>query len=280
MRQRELEADQERGGQRGELERRLAARHEVAGDRTDREQSDQDLLGKSEVRDPRSVVLAPAPDRERRVPAHLPAERPVPEDPGRVRRVRLEQEDREGGERGDDKTSCKSAFPERRRPSGYPAHNGTSRSAANFVHPASATNAPRPKADVTSQKPKMSSTGMIASFVFELDTYCVNGYAAQANGSMTASRMPPNRRPTSISPSSASRSKAIAVACTAGSLSQRPLQPSTARTPARTPRTQPARTCRRARSPTRSARSSAPAHGSHRRRPSARRLSASLATGM
>ena len=42
---------------------------------------------------------------------------------------------------------------------------------------------------------------MIASFVFELDTYCVNGYAAQANGSVTASRTPPNRRPTSSSPS-------------------------------------------------------------------------------
>ena len=31
---------------------------------------------------------------------------------------------------------------------------------------------------------------MIASFAFELDTYWVNGYAAQENGSMTASRAP------------------------------------------------------------------------------------------
>src|SRR6266487_3426315 len=48
--------------------RRLAAGHEVAGDRAGREQADDDLLGEAEVRDSRRVVLAPAPDRERRVP--------------------------------------------------------------------------------------------------------------------------------------------------------------------------------------------------------------------
>ena len=31
---------------------------------------------------------------------------------------------------------------------------------------------------------------MIASFVFELDTYCVNGYAAHANGSVAAEARP------------------------------------------------------------------------------------------
>ena len=40
-----------------------------------------------------------------------------------------------------------------------------------------------PHGDVASQKPKTRRAGMIASFVFELDTYCVNGLAAQANGS-------------------------------------------------------------------------------------------------
>ena len=42
---------------------------------------------------------------------------------------------------------------------------------------------PRPHGDVTSQKPKTRRAGMIASFVFELDTYWVNGLAAQAKGS-------------------------------------------------------------------------------------------------
>ncbi len=69
---------------------------------------------------------------------------------------------------------------------------------------------------------------MIASFVFELDTYCVNGLAAHAKGSVAPSRWPPKRRPTSIRPKIVIRSNAIAVACAAGSLSQRPLQPKTA----------------------------------------------------
>ena len=76
-------------------------------------------------------------------------------------------------------------------------------SAANFVQPASATAAPRAHGDDASQKPQTRSAGMIASFVFEFETYCVNGYAAQANASVAASRSPPKRRPTSASPSSA-----------------------------------------------------------------------------
>ena len=34
---------------------------------------------------------------------------------------------------------------------------------------------------------------MIASLVFELTAYCVNGFAAQANISSAASRLPPKR---------------------------------------------------------------------------------------
>ncbi len=71
----------------------------------------------------------------------------------------------------------------------------------------------------------MSSAGAIASFVFELDAYCVNGHATHANARVAASRGPPKRRPTSASPSSASRSKRIEVKCTAGSESHWPLQP-------------------------------------------------------
>ena len=66
---------------------------------------------------------------------------------------------------------------------------------------------------------------MIASFVFELDAYWVNGQAAQANASVAPSRGPPSRRPTSPSPSSARASKSSAVKCTDGSESHLPLQP-------------------------------------------------------
>src|SRR5262245_60092593 len=107
VRQRELEADQHGGGERGELERRLAARDEVAGDRPRDEERDRDLLERAEVGDPCRVVLAPAPDRERRVAADLPAERAVPEDARRVRGARLEEQDRECSSRGGCKTSCK-----------------------------------------------------------------------------------------------------------------------------------------------------------------------------
>src|SRR6478672_3413852 len=99
------------------------------------------------------------------------------------------------------------------------------RSEANFVQPERAASAPRDTGDDTSQKPQMRKAGSRASFVFEFDAYCVNGYAAQANARVAASCMPPNRRPTSHSPSMQSRSKAIDVKCAAGSVSHLPLQP-------------------------------------------------------
>ena len=67
---------------------------------------------------------------------------------------------------------------------------------------------------------------MIASFVFALSVYAVNGYAAQreARAARRAVR-PPNRSPTRTSPRIASRSNAIEVACAAGSESHFPLHP-------------------------------------------------------
>ena len=62
---------------------------------------------------------------------------------------------------------------QRARP--YASHSGASSSAANFVQPARAAKKPRASGIVTSQKPKIRSAGMIASFVFEFDEYCVNG---------------------------------------------------------------------------------------------------------
>ena len=56
-----------------------------------------------------------------------------------------------------------------RSPFGYESQSGASSSAANFVHPASATAAPRAQADDASQNPQIRNAGMIASFVFEFD---------------------------------------------------------------------------------------------------------------
>src|SRR5262245_42434524 len=108
--QRQLKADQHRGGQGGELERRLAAGDEVARDRPHDEEDDRDLLERAEIRNPGRVVLTPAPDREGRVAADLPAEGAVPEDTRRMGRARLEEQDRERGGRCSCETCCKSTF--------------------------------------------------------------------------------------------------------------------------------------------------------------------------
>src|SRR5262252_3968570 len=91
----------------------------------------------------------------------------------------------------------------------YVIHIGATSSAANFVQPASAENAPRAHGDVNNQKPQMRNAGNSASFVFELDAYCVKGYAAHANASVPANSGPPKRKPTSASPRMQIRSNAI-----------------------------------------------------------------------
>ena len=63
------------------------------------------------------------------------------------------------------------------------------------------------------------------SFVFELEAYCVNGYAAHANASTPASCAPPNRSPTRARPIRQRRSNAIDVKCAAGSESHFPDHP-------------------------------------------------------
>src|SRR4029077_9917155 len=94
VRQHELEADQQGGGQRGELPRRLPPRHEVDGDRANHEQHLEHALDEMQVR-VTSPVLPPVPDRERRVPADLELDRPIVEDVRSVERARLQQQDRE-----------------------------------------------------------------------------------------------------------------------------------------------------------------------------------------
>jgi hypothetical protein len=61
------------------------------------------------------------------------------------------------------------------RQSGYEAQRGRSSSAANFVHPPRARKKPRVGGEVRKTIPQTRSAGMIASFEFELDTYCVKG---------------------------------------------------------------------------------------------------------
>src|SRR5204863_4882816 len=111
------------------------------------------------------------------------------------------------------------------RASGYEAQSGASRSGANFVQLEIATAAPRAAGQVTSQKPQIRNSGGSASFVFELETYCVNGQAAQANASVTPRRGPPKRNPTSARPIRQRMSNVIDAACAAGKVSHLPLQP-------------------------------------------------------
>src|SRR3954452_17081949 len=94
-----------------------------------------------------------------------------------------------------------------------------------FTQAPSAEKIPRPAADDDSQKPQIRSAGVMASFEFAFSVYAVNGNDAQANGSVTASRHPPNRRPTSSRPKIASRSHAMLVKCPAGRSSHLPCQP-------------------------------------------------------
>jgi hypothetical protein len=97
VREHELEADQERARERGELDDVAGARHEGEHARGHDERDLERRLERGEVGV--AGVLGPVPDRERRRAVELPAERPVPEDAGGVQRVRLEKEDPEA-ERG------------------------------------------------------------------------------------------------------------------------------------------------------------------------------------
>src|SRR5262249_8243028 len=70
----------------------------------------------------------------------------------------------------------KKAFSRQRlKECGYESQSGATSSAANLVQPASATKAPRPHGELTSQKPQIRRAGMMASFVFEARTYAVKG---------------------------------------------------------------------------------------------------------
>src|SRR6187551_3138906 len=73
VRQHDLEADQDGGCERGELQDRLPARQESDQHCSGDEEYLEHLLDDVEVRHARGVVLAPAPERERRVAVELEA---------------------------------------------------------------------------------------------------------------------------------------------------------------------------------------------------------------
>src|SRR6266700_2929971 len=58
---------------------------------------------------------------------------------------------------------------------GYVSQSGATSRDANFVQPDSAARTPRAAGLEASQKPQTRKHGMIESFVFEFETYCVNG---------------------------------------------------------------------------------------------------------
>src|SRR6266511_452013 len=196
VREDELEAEEESGGQGRKLERRLAPRPEVDGERADQEQSFEHQLQDVQVGDAARVVLPPVPYREGRLPPDLPSERPVPEDPGGVDRMWLEQEDREGRERGQhegcgegglrarDTQTVRVGEPERsneKRPELRPAGEGR----GGAARPGRAAEPEAPDEEGGHDRvvhhlgllalQQMRKAGMIASFVFEFDTYWVKG---------------------------------------------------------------------------------------------------------
>ena len=171
MRQHELEADQQRAGERGELERRLAPRHERDATAPATSSTWRTLLQQVQVGQP-GVVLPPVPERERRVAADLPAERPVPEHAaprasgcGSSRRIENAAARRDD-EAGDEAQLGRAAAAA----PGSEAQSGAT-SERRELRPARERRRTRrgPTGDVTSQKPQIRNAGRIASFVFELD---------------------------------------------------------------------------------------------------------------
>src|SRR5215207_4969313 len=98
VRQHELEPDQDCGGEGGELQDRLPTGHEREEHRARGDEHLQDLLEDVEIRHALRPVLAPAPDRERRLAVELEAKGSLGEHTRGMQRVRLEQEHEESGE--------------------------------------------------------------------------------------------------------------------------------------------------------------------------------------
>src|SRR4029450_7488771 len=93
----ELEADENRGRERAQLDHVLPSRDEVDRDGGHEEDDLEPCLDVVQVREAR--VLVPVPDGEGRAPSELPTEGAIPKQSGRVQNVWLDQEDPEGEDR-------------------------------------------------------------------------------------------------------------------------------------------------------------------------------------
>ena len=211
------------------------------------------------------VVLAPVPERPRRVAADLPAD---------VRSQKTRSSCSGLGSSSTTENAASVAASEARRRSaatgrrsGYVSQSGATTSDANFVQPESAHE--RAAADRRRDEPEAPDEEARHQRVVRVRARRVlreriRGPREREHGARAAA--PPKRRPTSHSPSMQRRSNAIDVKCAAGSESHLPLQPKSEVARGGTTRTRPGRTCRPAGSPTRSGRSSGCARGSRPRR--------------
>ena len=203
MRQDELEGEQQEAGERGELQRRLASRHEVEA------RSRRAATSTSSARCSRCRSGSP-----RRGTAASPRSRTATSGRAGSSIVRSVEDVRAWiGCRG------RGAGPRTRRRWRRGSRPRTSAFARGLRQPVGVR---RPQRDEQQRRRTSSSrrapptrrapTGTrrgsvrragtragVASFEFELDAYCVNGNAAQANASVTASRRPAMRQPSSAS---------------------------------------------------------------------------------
>ncbi len=105
------------------------------------------------------------------------------------------------------------------------SQSGARSSEANFVQPARAMDAPRATGEEQSQNPQIENRGH--DRVVRVRVHRVGGERERRSSRTRGRRraaVPPKRRPTRSRPRTASRSKAIAVACAAGSVSHLPDQ--------------------------------------------------------
>ncbi len=237
--------------------------------RADDEQALEDVLDEVQVRQAARVVLPPVPERPRRVATDLPADRPVPEDAQLVQRARLEQDDRERGESRAPANPATNRPETRRSGIGEPERRDEERRELRQPGKRGERAAADGRGDEP-EPPDEKARHAIASFVFEFDAYCVNGYAAHANASiapsLAAAETPadePQAEHAEDVEGDRSEVRSRQGVPLAAPAEQRD-------SPGCTTRRRPARTCRPAGSRTRSARSSGCGRGSRPTRRPAR----------
>ena len=162
---------------------------------------------------------------------------------------------------------------------GYVSQSGTTSRDANFVQPESAARTPRAAGLETSQKPQTRKQGMSASFVFEFETYWVNGIRRPGEREHGAEPLAAEAQP-----DEEEAEQREEVERDRGEVRGRQVVPLPAPPHGRgsrgcTTRTRPARTCLPRDSRSRSVRSSGPTHGSRPTRPPCRRTSSCARSG-